>query len=101
MASGRLVLLSDDEIAHIHETSLKILQEIGIKVLSKKVQSLLAENGAEVDSAHSLANIPSSLVERAKEKVREILSKHSLPPIDGDVRAEIDQIVCDCEKSIL
>jgi trimethylamine:corrinoid methyltransferase-like protein len=80
---------------------LKILQQIGTRVLSKKVQSLLAENGAEVDSAHSIANIPSSLVERAKEKVREILSKHSPPQIDGDVRAEIDQIVCDYEKSIL
>ena len=71
MASGRLVLLSDDEIAHIYETSLKILQEIGIKILSKKVQSLLAESGAEVDSAHSIAKIPSSLVEEAAKKVSE------------------------------
>ncbi len=43
----------------------------------------------------------SSLVEVAKAKVREILSKHSPPPIDGDVRAEIDRIVRDCEKSML
>jgi len=34
LAFGRLVLLSDDEIASVHETSLKILEEIGIKVLS-------------------------------------------------------------------
>jgi trimethylamine--corrinoid protein Co-methyltransferase len=71
LASGRLVLLSDEEIAHIHETSLKILQEIGIKVLSKKVQSLLAENGAEIDSTHSIAKIPSSLVEEAVKKAPE------------------------------
>jgi trimethylamine--corrinoid protein Co-methyltransferase len=62
------VLLSDDEIASIHETSLKILQEIGIKVLSRKVQSMLAENGAEVDSTHSIVKIPSSLVEEAAKK---------------------------------
>jgi trimethylamine:corrinoid methyltransferase-like protein len=71
LASGRLVLLSDDDIAHAHETSLKILQEIRIKVLSKKVQNLLAENGAEVDSAHSITKIPSSLVEEAVKKAPE------------------------------
>jgi trimethylamine--corrinoid protein Co-methyltransferase len=68
MAFGRLVLLSDDEIASVHETSLKILQQIGIKVLSKKVQSLLAENGAKIDAASSIVKIPSSLVEEAIRK---------------------------------
>ncbi len=68
MASGRLILLSDDEIASIHETSLKILQEIGIKAPSKKVQSLLAEKGAEVDASRSTVKIPSSLVEEAIRK---------------------------------
>jgi len=68
LASGRLIFLSDDEIASIHGTSLKILQEIGIKVVSKKVQSLLAENGAKVDVASSIVKIPSSLVEEAIKK---------------------------------
>jgi trimethylamine--corrinoid protein Co-methyltransferase len=68
LAFGHIVLLSDDEIATIHETSLKILQEIGIKVVSKKVQSLLAENGAEMDSTRSIVKIPSSLVEEAIKK---------------------------------
>jgi len=68
LAFGHLTLLSDDELERIHETSLKILEEIGIKVLSKKVQSLLAENDAEVDSARSIVKIPSSLVEEAVKK---------------------------------
>jgi len=68
LAFGRLILLSDDELERIHETSLKILQEIGIKVLSKKVQSLLAENGAKVDASPSIVKIPSSLVEEAIKK---------------------------------
>jgi len=68
LAFGHLIFLSDEEIASIHETSLKILQEIGIKVLSKKVQSLLAENGAKVDVASSIVKIPSSLVEEAIKK---------------------------------
>jgi trimethylamine--corrinoid protein Co-methyltransferase len=65
MAFGRLVLLSEEEIASIHETSLKILQQIGIRALSKKVQNLLAENGAEIDGAGSIVKIPSFLVEEA------------------------------------
>jgi len=68
MAFGRLALLSDDEIASVHETSLKILQQIGTKVLSKKVQILLSENGAEIDAANSVVRIPSFLVEEAIRK---------------------------------
>jgi len=68
LAFGRLILLSNDELERIHETSLRILQEIGIRVLSKKVQSLLAENDVEVDSARSIVKIPRSLVEEAIRK---------------------------------
>ncbi|UCH69796.1 MAG: trimethylamine methyltransferase family protein [Candidatus Bathyarchaeota archaeon] len=60
--------MSDDEIASIHETSLRVLQEIGMKVVSKKVQSLLAENGAEVDDSRSTVRIPDALVEEAISK---------------------------------
>jgi len=68
LAFARLILLSDEEVTRIHEASLKILQKIGIKVLSKKVQSLLAENGAEVDATRSIVKIPNSLVQEAIEK---------------------------------
>jgi len=68
LAFGRLTFLSDDEIASIHETSLRVLQEIGMKVVSKKVQSLLAENGAEVDDSRSTVRIPDALVEEAISK---------------------------------
>jgi trimethylamine--corrinoid protein Co-methyltransferase len=68
LAFGRLKLLSDDEITSIHEASLKILREIGVKVLSKKVQSLLAKNGAKIDAANSIVKIPNSLVEKAIKK---------------------------------
>jgi len=68
LAFGRLTFLSDDEIADIHETSLRVLREIGIKVVSKKVQSLLAENGAEVDDSRSTVKIPDTLVEEAISK---------------------------------
>jgi len=68
MVLERLILFSDDELERVHETSLKTLQEVGIKVVSKKVQNLLVENGAEVDSTSSIVKIPSSLVEEAIKK---------------------------------
>jgi trimethylamine--corrinoid protein Co-methyltransferase len=69
LASGRLIFLSEDEIARIHEASLRILREIGVKILSRKVQKLLAEKGAKVDAARSVVRIPSSMVEEALEMV--------------------------------
>jgi len=65
LAFGRLILLSDDEVVRVHETSLRILQEVGIRVFSKTVQGLLAEGGAEVDASRSIVKIPPSLVEKA------------------------------------
>jgi trimethylamine--corrinoid protein Co-methyltransferase len=65
MAGGYFTLLTHDELERIHEISLKILQEVGVKILSGKVQALLAEWGAEVDSKHSIVKIPEMLVKEA------------------------------------
>jgi len=51
----------------LHEASLRILGEVGVKILSRKVQKLLAEKGAKVDAARSIVRIPSSMVEEALE----------------------------------
>ncbi|UCC33883.1 MAG: trimethylamine methyltransferase family protein [Candidatus Bathyarchaeota archaeon] len=68
MARGYLAFLSEDEVMGVHETSLKILEEIGIKVLSKKVRDLLGKNGAEIDAAHPVVKIPKSLARKAIKK---------------------------------
>lgn len=53
----------------IHEASLRILWEVGVKILSRRVQKLLAEKGANVDAARSIVRIPNSMVEEALELV--------------------------------
>lgn len=58
-----LSFLSDDEIERIHEASLRILKETGVKINSEKVRKLLAENGAVVND--TIVKIPRSLVEEA------------------------------------
>ena len=40
---GVLTFLSDSEVEQIHEASLWILKETGVRILSEKVRKLLAE----------------------------------------------------------
>jgi len=61
-----LTFLSEGEVEQIHEASLRILKETGVKVLSEKVRRLLAGNGAEVDG--DIVKIPRPLVEEAIKK---------------------------------
>jgi trimethylamine--corrinoid protein Co-methyltransferase len=68
---GVLTFLSDSEVEQIHEASLRILKETGVKVPSEKVRKLLAENGAEIDG--EIVKIPKPMVEEAvKRAPREI-----------------------------
>jgi len=46
-----------------------------------------------------LSSTGGSPIERAKEKVKEILSTHVPPKLDEDVRREISQILRNCEKN--
>lgn len=61
-----LTFLSEGEVEQIHEASLRILKETGVKVRSEKVRKLLAENGAEVSG--DIVKIPRPLVEEAIKK---------------------------------
>jgi len=55
-------LLSADEVEAIHQTSLRVLQELGIEVLSPAARALFKSAGAEVDEATSLVRMPPELV---------------------------------------
>jgi trimethylamine--corrinoid protein Co-methyltransferase len=57
--------LSPDEQARVHEESLRILAEVGIRVHGDVALPLLAGAGAEVDADTRLVRIPRSLVEAA------------------------------------
>ncbi len=77
-------LLSGDEIAAIHATALRILAELGIKVLLPEARALLRAAGALVDPetlmvrigadivADALAAAPGSFVMRARDPGRDV-----------------------------
>ena len=57
--------LSEDERLKVHEKSIKILEEVGVKFLSDKALKVLEKNGARVDYSEKLAKIPGEMVDQA------------------------------------
>jgi len=57
--------LSENEQLRVHEKSIRILEEIGVKFLSDKALKLLEKNGAKVNYSEKLAKIPREMVTQA------------------------------------
>jgi trimethylamine--corrinoid protein Co-methyltransferase len=58
-------VVSDDEISAIHETALKVLENLGIKVLLPEARAYYAAAGALVDEATQMVRIGREIVEHA------------------------------------
>jgi trimethylamine--corrinoid protein Co-methyltransferase len=58
-------VLSADQLEAIHLTSLRILEELGIEVMSQRALAVLGAAGAEVDPAAKTARLDRALVEAA------------------------------------
>ena len=61
-------VLSADQIEAIHQTSLRILENLGIEVMSPRAIAVLAGAGAEVDSAAHTVRLDRGLVESALKR---------------------------------
>ncbi len=57
--------LSGDEVARVHEASLRILAETGVRVHGERGLPLLEDAGAQVDREAGIAKLPRGLVEQA------------------------------------
>lgn len=65
MRTTRLEVLSPDEVRQIHDTSMRILAEVGIHVDYGRARRLFREAGAAVDDEAQVVRIPESLVQWA------------------------------------
>ena len=63
-----LKILSEDDIKKIHLESLKILQNIGIKVNHRVLLEIFKDNGACIDFNNKIVKIPKSLVNKCIKK---------------------------------
>jgi trimethylamine--corrinoid protein Co-methyltransferase len=55
-------VLSKDEQERIHEQSLRILSEVGVRIHGEKALPILKKNGARVDEENRIARIPREMV---------------------------------------
>ncbi len=67
----KLELLSAGEIRQIHEATLDVLADIGVRFHSQKALDVLEAEGAPVDRESTVAKLPPDLVERALATVPE------------------------------
>jgi len=58
-------ILSADQVEAIHRTSLRILSELGIELMSPRARALLRAYGAETDEAAGNVRLDQAVVERA------------------------------------
>jgi len=63
-----LQLLTSDQLAVIHASSLKVLDSVGIIIEEEHALSILEKAGALIDQRKRIARIPSSLVEEMIKK---------------------------------
>ncbi|MBI1385594.1 MAG: methyltransferase [Rhizobiales bacterium] len=60
-----LEILSADQLEAIHLASLRILEELGIELLSPAARALFKQAGAEVDEANAIVRVDRGLIEKA------------------------------------
>jgi trimethylamine--corrinoid protein Co-methyltransferase len=58
-------ILSEDEQNRIHNMSLRILEEVGVRFHGKRAPEILRENGIKISSEDKIAKIPAEFVQQA------------------------------------
>src|SRR5215813_262695 len=72
--------LSADQVESIHVASLRILREIGMKVLLPEARRILRAAGADVDEGSQIVKFESGLVEQALRTVPAQFTLHARNP---------------------
>jgi trimethylamine--corrinoid protein Co-methyltransferase len=73
----RLQLLSRDQIESIHLASMKLLEDVGVKIYNDAALKLLVDAGVEVDFDNKLARIPQHLVKESLVKAPSTIRLYS------------------------
>ena len=84
-------MLSDDEIEFIHESSLKVLEQIGVEVMSAEGRELLLHAGATPGKADDVILIDRGMVEECLKTTRNSFKLHARNP-DNTIEFGTDQI---------
>ena len=63
-----MAVLSEDQLNAIHETSLRVIEELGIELMSSRARDLFRAAGAEVDDSTGLVKADRELIMEAVRK---------------------------------
>lgn len=88
--------LSPDAVTALHEASLEILEDIGIKVDLEAGLDLLADHGCTVDRETRLVTFPPDLVEEAVSEAPETVTLHARNPDNTVTIGEGDPVLSPC-----
>jgi trimethylamine--corrinoid protein Co-methyltransferase len=86
-------VLAKDEVELVHESSLRILSEVGVKIESPSVLELLKEAGAKVDSQKQLAFLDERIVSQALKSAPRKIRLCSRRGVDYEIPAEGVQMI--------
>ncbi len=89
MRMNRMEVLTQEEVQIIHNSTLELLETVGIKVDSDEAKSLLREHGAIIDEndQKKFVKIPRELI---TEQLKKVPDKFSLWGPDGSFRLDVD-----------
>jgi trimethylamine--corrinoid protein Co-methyltransferase len=75
-----LLVISEDEIAHIHESALSILENSGMRVLLPEARRRFAAAGASIDESTEMVRIGRELVAQALSSAPPLIELTALNP---------------------
>lgn len=61
---GRWKMLEDHEVEKLHATALEVLERVGVRVLTPKLENLLLDNGGVPGKEKGIVRLPASAVEK-------------------------------------
>lgn len=87
MKLSKLEVLEKEEVELIHEKTLNLLENLGIKVESEEARDLLKDNGATVDEASEVVKFPEALI---LEQLKLVPDNFRLWGSDGSFNFEVN-----------
>ncbi|MEM9332878.1 MAG: trimethylamine methyltransferase family protein [Pseudomonadota bacterium] len=76
---------SDDEIENMHQTSLRVLEELGMKVLLPEAREIFAKAGAIVDEETEMVRVGADIIEDAVGKAPSSIQMYGGKPEENHV----------------
>ncbi|MBW1688948.1 MAG: trimethylamine methyltransferase family protein [Deltaproteobacteria bacterium] len=62
---SQALILSEDERQRVHDESVKVLERVGVKLMSERALKILAANGAVVDTDSRIARMSAEMIDQA------------------------------------